>query len=408
MWSDDELTGDEVLGHHAWTGGEGRGEDGDGGPGGVRCGHPLIYPVPPEDLPTPLRGRTAMGHRYVGALFAFDLDPVRGSTGARFEVALTGPGCRAVRLDADGDSFGLVPSGPGSAVAARTAAVARPGLLRRLAMRRGGPRVWTTGAQSATFGWGYEDRRGALPRAYAMHALLEIPADATEVSGSLSVQVAGAGEVTGVPFTEPLRPVAENAAAVRLCMAADVVGYSRRGNAETEVLQHDLVRILGDARRAAGIGDGRVRPQPAGDGQFTVLPVGIDESAVIPVLLRELGERLAERDRGRAAAEAMRLRVALHRGLVKEAPNGWVGAAAIAVHRLLDSPPLRAAIGDNPAATYVLGLPDVLYRDVIVPGVQPPAEDFREMTVDLPEKGFVERGWLYLGPAVFTATPPSR
>lgn len=408
MWIDDELTGDEVLGHHALTGAGGRG-DGTGGPGGgVRCGHPLIYPVPPEELPAPLRGRAGMGgHRYVGALFAFDVEVDAGCSGARFEVSLSGEGCRAVRLDTDGDAFGLVLSGPASAVAARTMAVARPGLLRRLAVRRGGPRVWASGVQSSRFGWGYEVRRGVLPRTFAMHALLEVPAGLPEVSGLLSVRVAsaaGSGEVAGVPFREPLTPeraggeAEGQGAAVRLCMAADVVGYSRRGNAETEVLQHDLVRVLGQARRAAGIGAGVVRPQPAGDGQFTVLPVGIDESAVIPALLGELGERLAERDRGRPPVEAMRLRVALHRGLVKEAPNGWVGAAAIAVHRLLDSPPLRAAVSDNPAATFALGLPDVLYRDVIVPGVHPPAADFREMTVELPEKGFLERGWLYLGP----------
>jgi len=409
MWSDDELTGDEVLAHHALTGAGGRGDGTDGPGGGVRCGHPLIYPVAPEELPAPLRGRAGMGgHRYVGALFAFDLEIEAGCTGARFEVALTGDGCRAVRLDTDGDAFGLVLAGPASAVAARAVSVTRPGLLRRLALRRGGPRVWATGAQSSRFGWGYEVRRGVLPRTFAMHALLEVPAGAAEVSGLLSVRVvtaAGPGEVAGVPFREPLTPVVTGlsaeegeGAAVRLCMAADVVGYSRRRNAETEVLQHDLVRILGQARQAAGIGAGLVRPQPAGDGQFTVLPVGIDESAVIPALLHELGERLTDRDRGRAPVEAMRLRVALHRGLVKEAPNGWVGAAAIAVHRLLDSPPLRAAVSENPAATFALGLPDVLYRDVIVPGEHPPAADFREMTVDLPEKGFVERGWLYVGP----------
>ena len=184
-------------------------------------------------------------------------------------------------------------------------------------------------------------------------------------------------------------------------LAADVVGYSRRRNDETEELQRDLVEVLGRARRAAGIRDAEVSPQPQGDGQFTVLPVGIDESAVIPALLGELGERLAERDRGRPAERAMRLRVALHRGLVKEGANGWIGDAPIAVHRILDSEPLREAVRSHPAATYALGVPDVLYRDVLVHAVRPPlAGDFRAMVVDLPAKNFVERGWLYVGPGV--------
>jgi hypothetical protein len=186
-----------------------------------------------------------------------------------------------------------------------------------------------------------------------------------------------------------------------MCLAVDVVSYSHRSNTDAEQLQRDLVDVLACARRAAGIRDAEVRPQPQGDGQFTVLPAGIDESEVIPVLLAELGEQLVTQHRERHPEQRMRLRVALHRGLVKEAANGWVGAAAIAVQRVLNSDPLREALRRHPMAVYAVGLPDVLYRDVIVPAARPPlATDFQEMTVDLPEKNFVERGWLYVGPRV--------
>jgi|SRR4051794_4464532 hypothetical protein len=141
-----------------------------------------------------------------------------------------------------------------------------------------------------------------------------------------------------------------------------------------------------------------VPPQPQRDGEFTVLPIGIDESAVIPKLIAGLREELRDRDRERAAGERMRLRVAFHRGLVKEAANGWVGGAAIAVHRILNSSPLRQAIDENSQAPYVLGLPDVLFHDVIAHAVEPPLPtDFRPMTVAVPEKEFVEEGWLTVG-----------
>lgn len=424
MWTHEELTGDQVIAHRVLTPAGGRGvpPPAAGTHGGVRCGHPLIYPVVPGELPAALRGRAGLGRtRYVGAVFAFDLDVLpagRHYTGARFEVMLSGAGVRAVQVAPDGDELGLVQdeeeTRPASAVAARTVAAAegRPGLLRRLAGRLGVPRAWTTGVLTPSFGWVYDDPKGrlVLPRTYGMHALLELPLDATEVTGTLSVQVEtsgpdGPGEGVlsdAVPFAEPMTPaVLPGGAAVRLCLAADVTGYSRRGTAETEVLQRDLVEVLGRARRAAGIRDAQVRPQPQGDGQFTVLPAGIDESAVIPALLGELGERLAERDRGRPAERGMRLRVALHRGLVKEGANGWVGDAAIAVHRVLDSEPLREVVRRNPGATYALGVPDVLFHDVIAHAVRPPlAADFAEMTVDLPAKDFVERCWFHVGPRV--------
>jgi hypothetical protein len=423
MWTDEELTGGQVLAHRAFVQVAGRGvpPPADRTRGGVRCGRPLIYPIPAEDLPASLRGRAGPArHRYVGAVFAFDLDVLPAGqryTGARFEVTLSDPQSRAIRLAPDGDELGLVHTEtavlPASAVAARTVAAAetRPGLLRRLAARANAPRAWTTGVQTASFGWVHDDPRGRLllPRTYGMHALLELPAAAAEVAGALSVRVETSGPAgrrdgalaDAVPFAEPLHAAGPAGAAVRLCLAADVVGYSQRHHDESEVLQRDLVEVLGRARNAAGIRDSEVSPQPQGDGQFTVLPVGIDESAVIPAMLGELGARLIDRDRGRPAEQRMRLRVALHRGLVKEGANGWIGNAPIAVHRILDSEPLREAVRNHPAATFALGVPDVLYRDVIQaqPAGRPPlASDFEEMTVDLPAKNFVERGWLYVGP----------
>lgn len=383
---------------------------------GVRCGIPLVYPIATEDLPPPWAARArAAGRRYLGMLLAFDLDPLpagRRYSAARFDVALTGPDVRAVRLD-DGDSLGVTYEGEAAApIAARTvtAARARPGWLRRLTGRSGAPRAWTTGVQSAAFGWVHDDPAGTLllPRNYGMHALLELPAGETTVTGSLSVQA----EVTGVrgrelgtlhealTFTERLTPDGgRGGAAVRLCMAADVSGYSRRRNDETERIQMALVELLARARRAAGIGDAEVRPQPQGDGQFTVLPAGLDESVAIPRLLAELATALRDTNAGAPVTDRLRLRVALHRGLIKEGRNGWIGTAPIAVHRILDSPPLRRALAEHTAAGYVLGVPDVLYRDVLVHGDGPPApDDLAAMTVDLPDKDFLEHCWLYVGP----------
>jgi hypothetical protein len=96
----------------------------------------------------------------------------------------------------------------------------------------------------------------------------------------------------------------------------------------------------------------------------------------------------------------MRLRFALHRGLTSADVNGWVGTSTIAVHRILDSSPLREALAGDPAAGFVLGVPDVLYQDVIRHAVTPPLPtSFTEMVVDLPAKGFVEHGWLHVGTA---------
>ena len=418
----DELGADEVLGYRPLIPAGVRGTD----PltatpiAGVRCGHPLLYPIAPADLPAPWAARArSTGCRYAGLLLAFDLDPLPAGqryTAARFDVALTTADARAVRLD-DGDSLGVTYEGDAATlVAARTVAAARdrPGWLRRLAGRADAPRAWTSGVQSGSFGWVYEDPAGILllPRSHGMHALLEIPPGETTVTGTITVRA----ELTGprgrqlgrfreaLPFAEPLSPdegpAKTDSAAVRLCMAADVAGYSRRRNDQTERIQAALVALLARARHAAGVSDAEVRPQPQGDGQFTVLPVGLDESVAIPQLLAELEVALSDANAGLPPDERIRLRVALHRGLIKEGGNGWIGTAPIAVHRILDSPPLRAALAEHDKAGYVLGVPDVLYRDVLVHLAGPPGpDDFDAMTVDLPAKGFLEQCWLYVGPA---------
>lgn len=389
-------------------------------PIGVRCGRPLPYPVPTEDLPVHLRRRAeSTGGRYIGALFAFDLDtpPARRRyTAARFEVTLADPRALTVRLDGDGGTLGLAfptdDAEPASATALHTvhAARSRPGWLRRLASRAGAPRAQGYGLHRSQFGWAYDDPRGDLlvPRTHGMHALLELPAGTTRLAGRLDVRVRVGGGRQGyaaglresVVFDEPLGPAAAvDGAAVRLCMAVDVAGYSRRHTPATERIQRDLAELLSQVRRAAGVPDDAVDPQPQGDGQFTVLPVGLDESVVIPRLVGALAERLRELNSVRPADDRMRVRMALHRGLVKAAPLGWVGTAAIAVHRILDSAPLRDALAARPATDFVLGLPDVLFQDVVAHATQPPLPaDFVPVLIELPAKNFVEHGWLYVGP----------
>jgi hypothetical protein len=382
----------------------------------------LLYPVPVGDLPAFLRERgRAIGTRFYGVVFAFDLERTAGLRylSARFEVRLSDQRAVAVQIHADGDALGILFGAGGTEAASPTAAravlasVERPGWLPRLASYAGHARARITGTQSHAFSWSYEVRRGEtlIPEALAMHALVEVPEDVTELSGSLAVDVtlARAGwrgrsqPATlrkAIGFREPLpRPAAPApGAAVRLCVAADVEAYRDRPNPLAELTQLRLVEVLASARRRAGIDDGDVHLQPQGDEVFAILPVGIDESHVIPEFIAGLAGALQAVNRGEGAPR-LRLRVAMHRGLMKEGPSGWIGTAAIAVHRILDAAQLRGALAANPDADFVLGVPDVLYQDVLVHSSQVPrGSDFEEITVDLPEKRFREHAWLYLPP----------
>ena len=193
------------------------------------------------------------------------------------------------------------------------------------------------------------------------------------------------------------RPTNAVGTAVRLCIAADIERYSRFTNLEAERAQERFVHVLRYARIQAGLTEDEVDAQHSGDGQFLVLPPGLDESTAIPAFVRALSLAMRQINADVNRHVRLRLRLAMHRGLLMPGANGWVGTAAIAVHRLLDSASLRAALADSPVATFGLAVGDSLYRDVIqhgYPGLT--STSFHRTVVNIPKKMFTEPAWIYL------------
>ncbi|PSL45975.1 hypothetical protein B0I31_1266 [Saccharothrix carnea] len=286
--------------------------------------------------------------------------------------------------------------------------------------------VAVSGLGDRTFGWflgGFTDRPLDLRR-FTATAALDVPGGVA----ALAVQVRLDASVTGRPvpvlplrkirhvrverpweFTAPLPadrpvPVARPSTAVpadtpttRLCLAADVENYRRFRNPEAARAQERFRELLTRARELAGVDESAVRVENAGDGQFAVLPAGLDETAVIPGLVAGLRTALRYANADLNDHARLRIRVALHRGTIGAVPSGWVGTAAIAVHRMLDSAPLRQALATAPRADLAVIVPDSLYRDVIAHGYGDlTPESFHPTTVELPDKGFTEPAWIHV------------
>ncbi|GAA2128682.1 hypothetical protein [Actinomadura napierensis] len=350
---------------------------------GVSFGSPLLYPV--DDVP---RGRG----RAVEAVFAFDLDELGGRrryTAARFRVTLADERAIARRVR---------PEPPAAPWTGRF----RPG-AGRVAVR-------VSGLQTHRFGCAYRDPQGrALDgRSYLVSALLDVPEGLAELAGTLSAEVEIARTVFEFTthraaytfdvqprFAVPLPGPEGGGAAVRLCLAADVERYRRHGIGAAERTQRRLLAVLDAALREAGVDPSSVPAQEQGDGRFLVFPPGIDETKVVPGLVAGLRAAVRRTNRDLGEQARVRLRAALHRGLVKPAPNGYVGDASIAVHRILGSPPIREALKANPARDLALIVPDLLYRDVIaqdLDGLNPAR--FERVIAKLEDKGFTEVCWL--------------
>lgn len=398
---------------------------------GVRVARPYVYALPDAMLSTPMLSRAATaGVRHYEAVFAFDLDelqPDRNYTQVSFEVRVRDEDdVRALRVDAGpGVIDDVAGPRPGGATGGADVPAPADGRLRRLFGRMrsvpGDPAPRVFGAQYPDFGFTVTAAPGThlTRRSYGLRVLLEVPGDLPDLAGSLYVSttisrarrrrtdVFDASMSTAETFIEqlpdPMRALAgrpsAGPAAVRLCVATDIEKYSRFTEAAAMRAQQRLVDILAAARRRAGIDESAVDLQEQGDGQFAILPPDVDMTRTVPDLVRALRLELHAVNAELNADAMLRLRVAMCRGTVRRAANGYVGGPAIAVHRILDSPSVRAALTAEERAMLVIALSESIYVEVVAKGGTEldPAE-FRPVTARLPEKGFEETAWVFVPP----------
>jgi hypothetical protein len=112
---------------------------------------------------------------------------------------------------------------------------------------------------------------------------------------------------------------------------------------------------------------------------------------VVTDLVRELVDAMGERNRARAAADRVRLRLALHLGgahVDETAGVGVEGSAAAVTSRLVDAPPLGRLLYELPAADLALIVSSALFEATVRPGLRGlDPRKFRRVDVDIPTSG---------------------
>lgn len=194
----------------------------------------------------------------------------------------------------------------------------------------------------------------------------------------------------------------------RICVAYDIAGYSGRDLHGQFDAQSRLAVILGAGCAAAGLGEHDYAIQQQGDGGLALLPTGgeIDEPRLIGTFMRTIAEQLEDANRFRSQDSRLRLRIALHEGVVFVADHGYVGDAIVAAFRMCDAAPVRRALADSPEADYVLVASDPLYQDVLRHGLHGvPGDAFVKHALSV--KSFSADAWIYLAGAPTAPTAPT-
>ncbi|MER5322921.1 hypothetical protein [Streptosporangium roseum] len=181
----------------------------------------------------------------------------------------------------------------------------------------------------------------------------------------------------------------------RLLIKTDIVSYGTRDDRDQRAAQRNFIHLLDEAAENAGLNRKKWFTQSSGDGEFAILPGREPEQRVVDDFVRQLDSALGHHNAGVLPSTRIRLRVAIHVGVISPADNGIAGAAAVAVGRMVDCGPLREAIAAAEPADLALIVSDEIYRGTIAGRLTTwRDDDFHEVTVQVKE--LTTRAWIHV------------
>jgi hypothetical protein len=198
------------------------------------------------------------------------------------------------------------------------------------------------------------------------------------------------------------------ALARRGLLNSDIERYSRRPALDMHEAQRVYDWAMSESAAEVGLNRDDWLRQAAGDGEFVVLPEGVHEPTIIGPLLTALAARLREYNRSRTPESRVRLRVAIHHGLIHlDGPTGFPGLSAVVVARLLNAGAVREVLRQRPNVNLVAIISQEVYADVVLnryEGLRP--ELFQRVHVEDAGKDFAADAWIY-APEEDLTRPPS-
>ncbi|WP_173085130.1 hypothetical protein [Phytohabitans rumicis] len=172
--------------------------------------------------------------------------------------------------------------------------------------------------------------------------------------------------------------------------------YSNKDNLHQYESQQVYRQTVREAADALGLDRLNWLTQQGGDGELAILPADAPETAVVARLAPALDRLLRRHNRDLEPHARVRLRVAIHSGLVHlDGANGYPGDAVVTVCRLVDADPLKSALAAFPGAGAALIVSDQVYQDVVRHGYDGIRVDrFRRVSVRMAAKRFDAVAWI--------------
>jgi hypothetical protein len=171
----------------------------------------------------------------------------------------------------------------------------------------------------------------------------------------------------------------------RVLVAVDAMGYGRSSDQRQLWMQRGMVRVLDDSAERTGLDRAAWERQTSGDGELSVLPLDQPEPRVVDDFVRHMAGALRRLNRHLPDERRLRLRLAIHHGVVTPGVAGCNGSGPVTVSRLCDSPLLRTAIVTSGADLAVILSGEVFRGVVLNEHTSLDPVDFREVRVEVKE-----------------------
>jgi hypothetical protein len=183
----------------------------------------------------------------------------------------------------------------------------------------------------------------------------------------------------------------------RILICVDMESYSRRNNVLQHRAQLAFTKILNEATDELGLNRVNWQIQQGGDGELAILPAGANERMIVTRLAPVIDRLLREHNTGLEPEAKVRLRVAIHQGLVHlDGTNGFPSEAVVHVCRLADAPALKETLRRFREAAVALIVSDPIFQEVVRHYRDLRPEQFAQVPATIPDKGFEAPAWIYV------------
>jgi hypothetical protein len=147
----------------------------------------------------------------------------------------------------------------------------------------------------------------------------------------------------------------------------DVAGSGLLNDPGQRRMRRDLFRIVADVLAQQGLDTPDVDHNDRGDGVRLIMPPLVPPLAVVRSFVPNLAAALRAHRESAPAEARLRLRVAIHMGLLSR-DYGWVGRPLVHCARLLDARPVREVLRADERVDMVLVVSEQIYHEVVSHG----------------------------------------